>query len=879
MADIAINTNDRRTQSTASSSQTVFTTDWPITDEDEIIVEQELASDGSVSTLTKTTHYAVTNVGVEAGFTVTLVSGAASGDKITISGNTEISRPNDFTSSGPVLPSILNPDLDRLTMMMQEQQTALDRSLQLPRSDPDQASALALPVKSDRLGTVLAFHATTGLPVAGPTIAATGTVAEIAADIATLADIDADITTVAGVSANVATVAGIASAVTAVAADATDIGVVATDLAGSDTIGTVAGLATEVAALGALASQIAALDGISANITTVAGISTDVSAVAAIDSDVTAVAAIDSAVTTVAADGTDIGTVAGISSDVTTVAGIAASVSLVAADGTDIGAVAAISSDVSTVAGDTVAIGALAALTTEIGALGAITTDITAVAAVDTDVTAVAAVASDVTAVAAIAADVSTVAADGTDIGAVAAISSDVTDVAAIDSDVTAVAAIDSDVTTVANNISAVNAAVKAAARAGFRQRFGVGVSFVADFALGEVSQIALTRATVGFTNTDGGEVESKAIDAVRLAHDASTGEPLGLLVEPAATNHHITSNSLGGNGVVRMTVTDDDAVAPDGTTTAGTMTETATTGSHAAGASAGKFTIASAGAFYCLSAYVKDVGANSTQHSSLIYTGPFSGPIANWHGWQWDFATETLTPYQPANENVTVGYEKFANGWYRLWATRAPTGASGSGGVGFSFQNDGSSYLGDTDNSMAMWGLMLEEVESLDAGPSSVILTDGSEVTRSADLATADLSAISAFRADGFSLLVEATILDGDGVLLAVGKTSTNEIALVMDAGDLTLTGADSLDLTAASGLTPGDRIVVALRVAANDVAISVDGATVVTDGTHSLNADADEMQFGANIDGSSGLPCIIQQVAVFGPLPDATLEAMSNG
>lgn len=426
---------------------------------------------------------------------------------------------------------------------------------------------------------------------------------------------------------------------------------------------------------------------------------------------------------------------------------------------------------------------------------------------------------------------------------------------------------------------AALAAVAGAAASAAFRTRFSLMPPFLASFVDSDVSALALTRATVGFTNTDGGEVESKAIDAVRLTHDASTGEPLGLLVEPAATNHHITSNSLNGNGVVRMTVTDDDAVAPDGTTTAGTMTETATTGSHAAGASAGKYTIASAGAYYCLSAYVKDVGANTTQHSAIIYSAPFNGVTANWHGWQWDFATETLTPYQPANENVTVGYEKFANGWYRLWATRAPTGASGSGGVGFSFQNDGSSYLGDTDNSMAMWGLMLEEVESLDAGPSSVILTDGSEVTRSADLATADLSTISAFRADGFSLLVEATILDGDGVLLSVGKTSTNEIALVMDAGDLTLTGADSLDLTAASGLTPGDRVVVALRVAENDVAISVDGATVVTDGTHSLNADADEMQFGANIDGSAGLPCIIRQVAVFGPLSNATLEAMSNG
>lgn len=842
MADIAINTNDRRTQTTASSSQTVFTTDWPITDEDEIIVEQELASDGSVSTLTKTTHYAVTNVGVEAGFTVTLVSGAASGDKITISGNTEISRPNDFTSSGPVLPSILNPDLDRLTMMMQEQQTALDRSLQLPRSDPDQASPLVLPSKSDRLGAVLAFHATTGLPVVGPTIAATATVAAISADIATLADIEADITTVAGVSANVATVAGIAAAVSAVAGDATDIGVVAADLAGSDTIGTVAGLATEVAALGALASQITALAGISANITTVAGISTDVSAVAAIDSDVTAVAAIDSAVSAVAADGADIGTVAGISSDVTTVAGIAASVSLVAADGTDIGTVAGISSDVSTVAGDTVAIGALAALTTEIGALGAITADITAVAAVDTGVTAVAAVASDVTAVAAIAAAVSTVAADGADIGTVAGISADVTDVAAIDSDVTAVAAIDSDVTTVANNISAVNAAIIAAARAGFRNRFGVGVPFVAGFALGETSHLALTRATVGFTNTDGGGVESKAIDALRLTHDTETGEPLGLLVEPAGTNLLPKSDdfaawALGAN--VSRVVGQAD---PAGGTTAARITATSS------GTSTANYIryFTAAGSF--------NSGLSSIWIRRVSGTGTVKilGLLNSTGGGSLDVTSE-----------ITGAWKRFSN-------------FSGSlGGTTFLYIGVGVLTSGDAVD--VAFG-QIEEPGS-DLPPTSYIATTTSAATRSADLATIDLSAVSAFRPDGFSLIAEVVINDDDGVILSVGTGSTNEIALDLQAGVLHLTGADSLDITAASGLSAGDALVIALRVFPDDVAISVNGATVVTDSSHTLNGDADELQIGANIDASDGCPVTVKQIALAGLLSDATLEAISNG
>jgi hypothetical protein len=551
-----------------------------------------------------------------------------------------------------------------------------------------------------------------------------------------------------------------------------------------------------------------------------------------------------------------------------------------------------------TLAGKAADLTALGLLTTEIEALGTAVAAIEAVASDlggdndigtvatdlsgDNDIGAVAAAIASISAVEAALANIGTVATDlggDDDIGTVATAIANLNALAAIIADISTVAGVSANVTTVASNIAAVNAAVSAAARQGFRNRFGKMPPAMLGFDLGDTSLLALTRATAGFRNTDGGGVESKAIDAVRITHDPVTGEPLGLLLEPQQTNHHITSNSLNGNGVVRCTVVDDDEVAPDGTTTAGTMTETTDTGSHGAGASGGKFTIASAGAFYCLSAYVKDVGANPTKHSTIIYAAPFSGATGNWHGWQWDFATETITPYQPANENVTVGYDKLANDWYRLWATRAPSDASGSAGVGFSFQNDGGSYLGDTDNSMAVWGIMLEEVESQESGPSSVILTDGSEVTRSADLATVDLSAISAFRPNGFSVLVEAEIRDTDGVLLAIGTGSTNEIALEIAAGELHLTGADGLDLTAASGLSPGDRIVAALRVGTDDVAVSVNGAACVADGAHVINGAADALQLGANIDGSSGLSCVVQQVAIFGPLPNAILEAMSNG
>jgi hypothetical protein len=589
-------------------------------------------------------------------------------------------------------------------------------------------------------------------------------------------------------------------------------------------------------------------------------------------------------------DAGDLAAIAAIAANITTVAGISANVTTVAGDATDIGAVAtdlAGSDTIGTVAAAIASIVAVEAALTNIGtvasdlagsdSVGTVAADLDG----DDDIGAVAAAIASISAVEAGLTNIGTVATDldgDDDIGTVAAAIANLNALAAIIADISTVAGVSADVTTVASNIAAVNAAVSAAARQGFRNRFGKMPPAMLGLDLGDTSLLTLSRATVGFTDTDGGGIESKAIDTPRLTHDVETGEPLGLLLEPQQTNHMIYSDfQPGGTGV---TNTADNAVAPDGTMTARTIFQTADSGGHFAGSTINTPGVVS-GTRYIVVMDVKDVGTVPTQHAFYAYTQPFSGAGGDYFGWRWDFATETLTPYKTSSSTVTVGYQKLANGWYRLWAYVVATGASGTSGFILQYLDGiggSTSFTGDVNAGVAVKGCRCIPVNSANTLPPSQIDTDGSQATRSPDLATVDLSAISAFRPNGFSVLVEAEIRDTDGVLLAIGTGGTNEIALEMDAGDLQLTGASGLDLTAASGLTPGDRIVVALRVATDDVAVSVDGATVVTDNSHTLNADADEMQLGANIDGSDGLPCVIGQVAIFGPLPDATLEAMSN-
>lgn len=803
--------------------------------------EQQLDSD-----------YTVTGEGTTAGGTVTFVSAPTTGQSVVISRQATVARTSDFLPGGSLRADTLNDELDRLTLSLQEAEAARGRSLRIADHDAGPLPG-ALPSRALRASRVLAFDEL-GDPVAGP---ASSTLTDIEGAVSSVTDdaaaAAASALAAANDAASVANVAALVQNIPATLSATGDGETVAFALSRPpvDDKALLVSLDGIVQHGAAFATSDAVLTFVSAPPDGVAIEIRDLSATAIIDAaEVSALAVISDAIPTVA----------GISSDVSSVAALANDISDVADD----------LNGANTIGAATTAAGAAASAETG-AAASATAASASAVSAAASEANAESSESGAVSAQAM--AEAAQTAAEAARAGAEAAESSAGT------AETNAAGSASAAAASASSALGAVADAVIAAARGTFRNRFGTLPAAIMGFDLGEVSRITLNRATVGFTDTDGGGVESKAIDTVRLAQSPDTGEPLGLLLEPQQTNHHITSNSLNGNGVVRCTVIDDDAVAPDGTTTASTMTETTDSGSHGAGASGGKFTISSAGTYYCLSSYVKDVGANSTAHTALIYGPPFSGAASDWHGWQWDFSTETIQPYQTGNTDVAVGYEKLANGWYRLWATRAPSDASGSAGVSFSFQNDGSSYVGDTDNSMAVWGIMLEEVESQDSGPSSVILTDGSEVTRSADLATVDLSAVSAFRPDGFSILVEADVRDSDGVLLTIGTGTTAEIALDMQSGALHLTGTDDLDLTAESSLKPGDRIVVALRITENDVAVSTGGAPVVTRSSHAMNADANEMRLGTDMTGASGLPCVIRQIAIFGPLPDATLEAMSNG
>jgi len=205
------------------ATQTAFTVNFEFFDDADL----NFYVDGTKKTIS--THYTVSGgngstgtINTTSGNTVT---GASGGSTVVITRSIAFARVTDFPSSGAFQVATLNTELDRFTAIASDISDETTRSIQL--ADEDTAVSMTLPLKADRVGTVLGFNATTGAVEAGPTIANVSTLSAITGNINTVGGISANVTTVAGIQANVTTVAGISGNVTTVAGIASNITTVA----------------------------------------------------------------------------------------------------------------------------------------------------------------------------------------------------------------------------------------------------------------------------------------------------------------------------------------------------------------------------------------------------------------------------------------------------------------------------------------------------------------------------------------------------------------------------------------------------------------------------------------------------------------------------
>jgi poly(3-hydroxyalkanoate) synthetase len=88
------------------------------------------------NTLVLTTDYTISGVGVSSGGNVTLVTGAAVDDIITVIGATALTRTTDFSDAGDFLASDLNSQLDnQIKNLCKRMKLKLSRAVLLADED------------------------------------------------------------------------------------------------------------------------------------------------------------------------------------------------------------------------------------------------------------------------------------------------------------------------------------------------------------------------------------------------------------------------------------------------------------------------------------------------------------------------------------------------------------------------------------------------------------------------------------------------------------------------------------------------------------------------------------------------------------------------
>ena len=151
MAQIKVGDLTPRNQYTASSGQTAFSYAFPI------FADADLKVYVGTTLQTLTTDYTVSGAGDDNGGTVTLVTGATTGDIITILRDMPVARTSDYQVNGDLLADTLNDDLDKLVMMAQQNESELSRKLGLQLDDED--ATMTLPLKDTRATKMLGFDA------------------------------------------------------------------------------------------------------------------------------------------------------------------------------------------------------------------------------------------------------------------------------------------------------------------------------------------------------------------------------------------------------------------------------------------------------------------------------------------------------------------------------------------------------------------------------------------------------------------------------------------------------------------------------------------------------------------------------------------------
>jgi len=152
--------NDRYIRYAPAALTTVMAYDFQIFVQGDIAVKRLRA--GVETTLTLTTDYTVSGVGVLGGGNITLLVGSVAGDIYAIYGVNEY-RSADYTQAGDFLASNVNNDMNKQMQISQQLRRDVDSCIRLnPLDSSFDTADLTIPVLADRLDKFLKFNEITG---------------------------------------------------------------------------------------------------------------------------------------------------------------------------------------------------------------------------------------------------------------------------------------------------------------------------------------------------------------------------------------------------------------------------------------------------------------------------------------------------------------------------------------------------------------------------------------------------------------------------------------------------------------------------------------------------------------------------------------------
>jgi hypothetical protein len=152
---MTISSTTVRNSYSGNGSTTVFAYTFKILDDDEIQVIIR-SSTGTETTKTKTTHYTVSGVGSSGGGNITFLTAPGSTETVVLKRNTTKTQETDYVANDPFPANSHEEALDRVTMIAQEIQEELGRSIKLSKTNTMTSTEFTVGA-ADRANKILAF--------------------------------------------------------------------------------------------------------------------------------------------------------------------------------------------------------------------------------------------------------------------------------------------------------------------------------------------------------------------------------------------------------------------------------------------------------------------------------------------------------------------------------------------------------------------------------------------------------------------------------------------------------------------------------------------------------------------------------------------------